>query len=557
MVRSVFPIKLFKLIFKLILTLLIIILILPIVLLALMYDYSNFKVEVDSQYQNITVEQMMSDSLDSFLNEETEHLEIGLSSEETNGLLIATFRANNPHYLTEDTTALDDDRKYAIYSEPLGYKGSLVDIKDNVLVLTSGADLKLGFITYRTTLKVTLGITATDEGYQLKVENLNIANLPVLPIYGFAKWSAQLFGVDIAAILEDAIPFGTFDAQNLIFDLSMDQISDLLMGNDGSDILKALLGFSMQKFGSQNQRLLDIYLNESSGGAFGVEFRLGLLKTLQTYQPLAHRITTNSELEALYQGQMANLLLSALTSDDGTLSLYLDELVVNQMVDYYLKDTMISEEEIIFNGKTYTLKTEPVSIEIKEQEIMHIKLFMSLKGSDTQTFNTLFDLKTKVELVGKDLVLTVENIGIGDEVSFDNENVALIMSLLGNNDIIVGNQIILKDFTESFVDEAIEIKEIYTQDAVLELVIEPNQDSALYQQISDLKNEIETALYMVASMPEFDAIADAIGNPLEPMTPEKQAEIIDAVNNLSPEEQAEFFTALEGVLTTDLSGLLP
>ncbi len=554
MIKPVLPLKLFKTLMMLILTLVILIILTPIIMLAVMYDYKGFKVVADD-YEATNVESVVSTGLDEFLIEQNS-FDILLSTDQLNGVVVSTLQQQNPNYLNDQVS--EDESKYAISESMFGYKGSKATISDDHISLLSGADLNLGFMTYRTTITIKLKALNTEKGISLQLAKLDIGSLPILPIYGFARWVGNIAGYDLNEIIESAVPIGVFDAETMTFDLAVSDLESVLVGNNEQDVLmKALFSFAQQTFGPNDEKLFGIHVktsqNEAIKGELGVNLNLGLLKTNESFNDYAFTRLDQSQLTQVFQGQMANLLISSLTSTPGTLDLMVEEKVMNQVLDYYLQDSMVVSESLTFNGKTYTITTSPLVIDVKADQKAHVKLFIELSNG-TDTFTTMFDIVTTPSLRNKDLVLTIEAAYIGDDVSIDDANIDNILAILGETTLIQGHDIVVENFTDNIANDAVTFSGLSVVENYFIFKLTPSPTLPLYQQIADIQGEIADALNELANDPNFGYINDILTNNTDPAA--QQQALLEEIAQLTPTEQQALFDALSQQLDVDLSGLL-
>ncbi|OED27991.1 hypothetical protein [Acholeplasma laidlawii] len=152
----------------------------------------------------------------------------------------------------------------------------------------------------------------------------------------------------------------------------------------------------------------------------------------------------------------------------------------------------------------------------------------------------------------QDLVFTIDVIHIGDDTTVTNNKVATILNLVGENEMIVGNQIILKDFMGNFAGQSTTVDSVAVSGKYLRFVVTPTGANAAI--LAELQDAIDAALTTILLNPDYAALEDVYTN-----DPTDTEGLLDALNTLTPQEQQAFYNSLYLTLGTsvDVDSLLP
>lgn len=565
---AVMPFNPIKFIFKLIGTIILILVLIPVSLMLLMYDFGIYQppiTDLEVGGNSFTFETFVSSRINAFLADDTaESIDLGISAPEINALIIETLRNQNQYYLTNQSndSSLND---YFMQNGPLAFRGVTVSLTDDHILVEAGITANLAFITYRLRLRVGLEVVESSTGIYLAITRLDISNFSIKSAYGLANWITGMFNFNLTDELEGIVPFGTFDAERLKYSITYEELFSLLESDEDSesaDLINLLAMLVSQTFGPNELRLFDFGIHASTNpdvrGTANLLLNFGLFRTNQGPFTLTNEITTQAELDKLYSGQTSNLLISALTSNQGTLDLYLNQTVVNQIIHFQMRDSLSISTEFEIGGETYILATEPIFMEFTPNNA-YVKMFLTLqKAGDTNQFRSLFTLKTDAPTLvnGTDLAFNVTSISLGD-FALDGEFISTIFSLLGSTDMIQGTSIIIPGFTNAILQTGVSIDSIALDNQFLIISISPT-DSTLKEIVNQIHLTINSALEEVTQDPAFATVASAVETVNSGSgTPQ---DIVDAVNNLSLSDQQNFFDQMADYLENsgiNLSDLIP
>src|SRR5690606_16699534 len=121
------------------------------------------------------------------------------------------------------------------------------------------------------------------------------------------------------------------------------------------------------------------------------------------------------------------------------------------------------------------------------------------------------------------------------------DRVSAVLALMGDNEMISGNQIILEGFLGEFASQGVEVQDVSVQGQYIRFALLPVGGNA--EILAALQEAITDALADVLSNPEFADVEDAFNEFLNDPEADPQA-VIDAINELPLEDQEALFEAL-------------
>lgn len=548
-----------KFIFRIIKLLILVITLMPFILLAIMYKgydlpVNDFVVEEEMSFTDIA-----SYKLDNFLmNEQAQTFDFTFDKNTANVALKDLYAKDNDAFMSTDESIPYGDRLYAIkLGNYGGFKGANVEFYDGGLMIVAGGEVGFNKIFYKTTVTIkleldidahTLSDDTTQTQIKLAVKELNIGNLPVFWMYDGANWVVEkILGKSVNTLIQETVSgIGNFDLDTRTVIITSDDILKFLNeANDDNHMMNALFGMI------DELELLESHFDETQGG---IKIELGKLRTSQTGYQLTHSLENDSDVERLFKGQLSSLLVSALTFEDH-LTYNMHEMAFNQLIDYYVKDSMNISEEINIGEHKYLVETEPLFGIFKNNEV-HFNIILKLRKEDDQSkvFKTNFILKTTPHISEdkRDLEFEIKGLGIGDNEEISLDTLSSILALIGENEMIVGNKIILKEFLDEFKTQNVEVNSISVNGKYLEFKLKPTGTNLIV--LAALQNEISNVLADVLENPQYSDILEAydIENPDVNV-------IVDAINGLDNELQAELFNTLLTSLSDipNLGNLIP
>ncbi len=552
--------KLIKLIFKIVGILLLILILLPIIALIIMYKgYTPPVGDFEAHPTGLSFDQIASNKIDDFLDAADEDgqqdeatFDFVLTEAEMNVALKGLYAADNPNFGSSDTNLPELERKYAMaFGENGGFKGATATFYEGGFQVEAGVEAGFSGIYYQTTVFVDFEFAVTEGEYKLTLKDIKFGNLPILWMYDLASWGfSQFAGQDLNEMIAGFIPFGEFDGETKSVSVTGESLADLVADpNDpNSGLVKALLTFI------NDAELLESGFEDSNGG---MSLRLGLMHSSKEQYVLTDSIGDDTELQSMLTGQMSSILISALLSGESTLNYDMHEVAFNQLLDYYIGNSMIMTQGFEFGGKTYQLQTNPLFAKFINNQL-HLTIIMTLSG-DAGTFKTDFTLVAtpSVHTNGEDLVFTIGSVNLGDglQLASNPEKVATILGLIpagdGESYEVDADKLVLKGFLTDVQGQGVEVNDIKVLGQYLRFELTPTGDAA--DALSELQDAINDALDAVANLPGFEDIADALDEFINDGATDPSI-ILDAINDLTPEEQEQFFQDLVDALG-DLEGL--
>lgn len=509
-------------------------------------------------YQNaISIEESIALELDTFLKgDQQEDLFIGVSGKNINATIkdtVIKMGQDNPmfntNYLNEEVELAE--RKYAIkaMNNMLGVKGVWINYEGDTMILRGSADIHLAsFITYKTSIKITLTITEENEIINLTVKNIHLGNLSGNWIYNLSKTALKSFmKLDIGEFINEKLPMGTFDAETRTMSITKSELYGLMDDLGGEDLtMNALLELI------KTLNLLSFEVKDSAIG-LGVD-----LEKIKATLELNENITQLDSQEAVLQvikGQLTSLLISTLTSDTtDTVNLDIYEKQFNEILNYYLNQETLLEKEIPLGGKTFKITMMPI---LSKLVVGEMKLSLRIKLANQTDDNFITEIVINIdpqvsETSPSDLVFEITSLDIGTvKITTESElwqNLQEILSeMLTSDDISMdGNKIILKDFMDEFVKTGTTVEDVLVLEGKLRFKLKPANQTIL----NEVKEEIKNVL---------DEITADLENNIDIDTDADPEVILDYVNDLTEEEKETLYNDIAdklGDLDIDLSELL-
>lgn len=545
-----------KFIFKLIGILIGLSFLIPIIMVGMMYKDYKLPTSDYEEYSDFDFSTIFIEKIDEFLADDTkEGFELTIKDGEANKLIKDAIAKDNPNYGSTDDNIPKEERIYAsTFGEGSGgFKGASVKFNDGFVRLELGVDAGFNNILFKTVVLIDFKLETIHEvldgvpntQYKFTIKNIKIGNLPILWMFDLFDWglktaTGQSMDEMIKEQLED---FGdNYDLQTKSIWINSEDIIGLL-GDENAEsnaMITALISFV------DEEELLEL---TTTTGESGISLQLGKARSTKNQYVLTNHINNDNDLNQMFQGQLTSLLLSALGNSD-TINYNMSEQSFNQMLDYYLGNEMNITEEFEVGDEIYELKTNPIFGEFVNDKI-HLTIILTLnKKDETDYFKTHFTLVAKPGIVNNDdLAFDISEIKIGDDLSLSNDKIEIILSLIGDNDFIQGNKLIVKGFLKEFQGSGVNVEDVSVSGKYLRFKLKPEGANA--QILEDLQDAIDNALNNVLTDPDYDDVSDAYNNYLSDPSEENLDEIMDAINDLTPEQQAELFD----LLYDDLSGI--
>ncbi len=550
-----------KFLFKLIVLPIISILAIPLIILALLYKPVTIPVDDFSDIQALSLTEMIQEDVDSFLlsNETTSTVGISLAQTDANALLLEQMRGINANYLVD--SASDDEKNYVIKEDLFGYQGSWIRFKDDVIEIESGAHVFVSSITYKTRLLISFKITVDTDEVVLKLEKLTIGNLPLAWTFSVASWiTEQVAGESIKELIDGQLNgLATFDATKREIRMSVDSVIEQMIEEDQQKaMIKSLLAFI------EENELLDIgFENEN----FDVDLALGRTKddsapfVLQSTDKIIDEI----HLQSILASKASAMIFSTLGGENPTPFIELDAFTLNRVFEFFMRENQTTPGVLISSPlfEKYlmtayvpyiTMTKDPISLE--ESFVVNIPLTITEDTDPLKKFQTIIKIEATPEVSGSDLRIVLNTLQAG-QVTLSNEHVNNVLTMLGENEIIVDGAFVIKDFDEQMDAAGMGIESIVQLNEKLRMYVSLSEIIPL----TEIQDAVQDVLDSIADNPTYppelnDAINDLLTEVANPTGDPEQAveDLMGVLDDLTDEEQQELFDDMLAALeNTDLS----
>jgi len=537
-----------KFLFKLIVLPILTIVAVPAIFLALAYSDVTIPVEDFEGTTAISLSEMINEEFDSFLVSNTSTSKVGISvaQSDANALLKSQFLSINPEYLDEN--AIDDKKNYVVKEDFFGYQGSWIRFKEDVIEIESGAHIFVSDFTYKTSVLVTFKITVDTKEIVLKLDKLNIGNIPLAWTFSTANWViSQVLGEDndIKTLIDEQLNgLAEFDLSKREIRVSMQSLVDNAFKDNPQD--KALVN-SLLAFVEEND-LLDIGFKDESFGAF-----VALGKTKDDTDVSLYAITgTNRINEAGLQDILTSrgsaLIFSLLSSPTPTPFIELDQFTLNRMFEYFMRDQQVSEgvliETELFEGIRMRALVPYITM---DNNAFKVNIPLIILNAQDDSFQTIIKINALPQIDGSDLKIVLNQLSAG-EVVLGAEHISNILLMLGDNDLIKNGAFVIENFDQQMSAAGLSLESVDVVNSKLRLYVSLGENDTL---IAEIQEAIQEALDIISNL-DYDnedlnqAIDDLVGSLLDPEAdPEAAVENLLAVmQDLTDEEQQQLYDDL-------------
>lgn len=518
----------------------------PAITLGVIYKSVDIPVEeFTSEGASVVLIDMVTEEMDAFLadNNNESVITLGLAQKEVNLLLKEQFLTMNDQYLNED--AEDDLKNYVLKEDMYGYQGTWVKFEEDKVEIESGIHVFVSNFTYKTRLLISFKLEADTEEIVLTLDELTIGNLPIAWAFGVANWAVTQFtGNDIEATINEQLNgIATYDPA--IREIRVD-VQTLVDSQLKDDPQQAALVNSLMAFIDENE-LFEIGFTE---GSFDASIALGKTKDDTPINQLdaSQRIMTEADLTSMLESKATSLILSTLST---TTNPYIEfgELSLNQVLDYMLRDQQVSPgvlQEVIMIENYIMRAYQPYVTMTDTVFIVNFPLKISSIDEPTSSFQTIIKVDATPTMSGSDLVITLNELTAG-QVSITNEHLSNILTLLGDTDLIVDGNIVIKDFDQQMNQAGMSIENVEVINSKLRMYV------ILSDQIpvEEIKDVIEGVLDGISDNPDIpeeldQAVDDVLTSIADPEGDPEQAveDFMETFEELDEEEQQVVYDAL-------------
>lgn len=559
-----------KFLFKLIVLPILSILAIPLIVLALLYKPVTIPTDDFGDVQAVSLTEMIQEDVDSFLLANDSNSTIGLSLAQTdaNALILGQMRSMNENYLVD--TASDEEKNYVIKEEYFGYQGSWVRFKDDIVEIESGAHVFVSSFTYKTRLLISFKITANTDEVVLTLDKLTIGNLPLAWTFSVASWiTEQVAGQSIKDLIDGQLNgLATFDASKREIRMSVDSVIDQMIEEDQQKaMIRSLLAFIKEN------ELLDIGFEDEN---FDVDLALG--KTVDNTAPYtlpeADKILNDPHLQSILASKASAMIFSTLGGDNPTPFIELDDFTLNRMFEYFMRENQTTPGVLISSAlfEKYTMNAYVPYITMTtdaETEVVSFVVNIPLTITDNidplKKFQTIIKIDAVPEVSGSDLRIVLNELNAG-EVTLSNEHITNVLTMLGDNEIIVDGAFVIKDFDQQMDAAGMGIESVQLVNNKLRMYVTLSETIPL----AEIQDAVQDVLTAIADNPAYppelnDAINDLLTEALDPNGDPAQAveDLMTELDNLTDEEQEQLFNDLldafedTDINYEDLFNLLP
>lgn len=564
-----------KFLFKLIFIPIFTIVIIPLIFLAIMYKSVEIPVDdFDTSGTSINLSGMINDEFDAFLENPSHDssLSVDLSQKDVNSLLLNQFRQMNAQYL--DDNAPDDKRLYVMQESMVGYQGSWIRFKDDTIEIESGIHAFISSFTFKTRLLLVFKANIDTDEVVLKLDKVNVGNLPLAWLFGVVDWAFEkATGDSIELMINEQLKgLATFDPKTR--EIRMD-VNDLIQEAFADDEQTRVLVNSLITFVKENE-LVDIGFSDET---FGASLGLGKIweQNFNPYVVPEHlRINNETELQAVLANRASTLILSTLSSSED-LFIDIDEVTLNRIFDYFLRDSRLPsgaiQEQEIMPGYLMKILMPYVSI-VNSEFTVNIPLIIEKVGFEaTHSFESIIRIAATTSVSEGDLLINLLSIKAGngeDPLTLEGAFLSDILALIGDGGgFIQDGAFVVEDFYSQLDSDTLSIKDISIVGSNLRMFIEIVD---LGLPIQEIQEAIQSVLEVLDN-PEYAEISDAIDDVLAALTdPEldpsevEQAlnDLLSGIENLEPEQQQALYEDMLNALENledfdyeDLFNLIP
>lgn len=552
-----------KFLFKLIVLPILSIVAIPLIILALLYKPVTIPTDDFSDVQAVSLTEMIQEDVDSFLvaNDVNSTIGLSLAQSDANALILDQMRSMNANYLVDSAT--DDEKNYVIKEDLFGYQGSWVRFKDDVVEIESGAHVFISSFTYKTRLLIAFKITADTDEIVLKLDKLTIGNLPLAWTFSVASWiTEQVAGQSIKELIDGQLNgLATFDASKREIRMSVDSVIDQMIEEEQQKaMIRSLLAFIKEN------ELLNIGFEDEN---FDVDLALGKTKDDTTPYTLQEvdKILNDAHLQSILASKASAMIFSTLGGENPTPFIELDDFTLNRMFEYFMRENQAEPGVLISSPmfEKYTMKAFVPYITMDNDFVVNIPLTISDMADPLKVFQTIIKIDATPEIAGADLRIVLNELVAG-EVTLSNEHITNVLTMLGENDIIVDGAFVIKDFDQQMDAAGMGIESVALTNNKLRMYITLSETIPL----QEIQDAVQDVLTQIADNPAYppelnDAINDLLSEAIDPEGDPAAAveNLMTELEGLTDEEQEQLFNDLVDAFENtdinyeDLFNLLP
>lgn len=541
-----------KFLFKVLVLPILTLIAIPAIILAFLYKPVEIPTDDFTNIQAVSITAMIQENIDSFLLENDEDSTVGvtLAQSDANALILNQLRSINANYMID--TASDEDKQYVIKESFFGYQGSWVRFKEDVIEIESGAHVFVSSFTFKTRLLISFKITVDTDEVVLKLEKLTVGNIPLAWTFSTASWiTEQITGDSLKSLIDGQLNgLATFDLTKREIRLSVDTIIEqMIEDNQQKAMMRALIAFV------EANEFLDIGFKDEH---FGVDLALGRLKDSTSPFVLNEidKIINDAHLQTILASKASAMIFSTLGSPNPTPFIDLDAFTLNRMFEYFMRGNQtlagsgVILETPLFEKYLIKAYVPYISFAAQDKFIVNIPLVITDDTDPLKIFQTIIKISATPEISGSDLRIVLNELNAGS-VSLTNQYIGDILTMLGDNDIIVNGAFVIKDFDQQMNAAGMGIQSVSVVNERLRIYVSLS-DSIPITQIQDAVQDVLDAIQNNPAYPPelTNAVTDVLASLTDPEADPQQAieTLVTEFGNLTDAEQQLLFDDLVDAL---------
>lgn len=557
-----------KFLFKVIILPIIVILAIPATILALMYKSVDIPVDEFATTGPTNLTEMVTTELDAFLTDTNSDstLSVGIEQAEANTMVKnMIFLEMNPDYL-DGSGGVNDE--YVEKTDYYGLQGAWVRFNDDVVDIEAGAHIFVAGITYKTRLLLRFKLDVSTEEVTLTLDKLTIGNLGLAWAFPVADWLVKnIVQQDISEMINGYLGgLATFDVGSKSMTMDIQSLVDEQI----TDPKEAALVNSLMAFLDAND-MLDVGFND---GSFDASLALG--KAYDDTEPFVldsqDKIVDSAALQTILEAKASSLLVSLLSTDTNPFISF-DELTLNRMLEFMMRDAF-ADPTYLFSTQLfehYEMKAYIPYLSMSDSQLsVNIPLSLYDLNELSHEFKTIIKIDASPSIDGSNLVIDLNELTAG-QITIGEEHIANILTLLGDNDLIQDGQIVIENFDQELQQAGMSLEDVAVVADRLRLYVGLDDANLL----ADIQNTVTTVLDGIDYTdygPNGQELGDDIDD-LQTLLNDPNADpedvdaaldaVMDSLDNLSDEEQEQLFTDLatdledSGMSLEEILGLLP
>ena len=519
----------------------------PIVILGLMYKPMDNPLK-DLSGEDFSLSETIEEAFNTFLESDTKDQPVtfSITDDVANSFILELLKNTNVNFL--------DTEDYVIEEEFYGFSGAWISFDENEVEIFAKVDIFVPVgnepFVFQTGIKIVLEPTINLEEISLEIESISIGNLPILWIFRLASWISDIaLDLDVEETVNESLAgFGDFDEEELKVTINVkDFISNQL---EADETLKTAI-IEMVTFISSAE-LIEI---KATDEAFEFSLALQLLDT--DIEPFnleeGDQITSEADFEALFATLFdpyaiaGSMIEASLLGETFTPYVDISSYVLNQVLGYTLVDLLT--DNVLFNTEIGSYEIEISSPFLRDLDIY---IPVTLLNYDIERlFTTYIIIGTEFLLTNNNLEIAFETITLGT-IALDDDLLESLFAIVPENDMIIGNRVIIKDVDQLFGSAGITLVNLEAKDDFIRIFVSAN-NTLDFTLVEDLVDDILDTFTTNPNIPT--EVSDAATSVLAAVTAgnaeaieEEIGNLLLAMETLSEEDQA--------ILSAEINALL-